>query len=286
MQLFNEQLNLLIKNALQEDIGDGDHSALSCIPANARGKAVLKIKQEGLLAGVEIAQRIFQYKEPSASFIAHKRDGDKMKYGESAFEIVASVHCILQCERLVLNCMQRMCGIATLTREYVEKLKGYKTKILDTRKTTPNFRLLEKEAVRIGGGVNHRMGLYDMIMLKDNHIDYCGGIEQAIERAYAYVQNSKPGLKIEVEARSIDDVKRVVKAGENKVFRIMLDNFTPEKISEALAYLNGRMETEASGGINLENITDYAKTGVDYISVGALIHQAKSMDLSLKAVTA
>ena len=284
MITFDEQLNLLIRNALQEDIGDGDHSALSCIPAGTKGKAVLKIKEEGILAGMEIAQKIFAYKEPSAAFALFKKDGDSMKYGEIAFEVIASVHTILQCERLVLNCMQRMSGIATLTSTYTEKLKGYKTKVLDTRKTTPNFRLLEKEAVRIGGGMNHRMGLYDMIMLKDNHIDYCGGIEKAIERAHAYVQNIKPGLKIEVETRSIEDVKKVVAVGKGKVFRLMLDNFTPEQISDALPLINGDMETEASGGINLGNIQAFAATGVDYVSVGALIHQAKSLDLSLKAV--
>ncbi len=285
MLSFDEQLNLLIRNALQEDIGDGDHSALSCIPAGTKGKAVLKIKEEGILAGMDIAQKIFAYKEPSASFVLLKNDGDTMKYGEIAFEVVASVHTILQCERLVLNCMQRMSGIATLTSTYTKKLKGYKTKVLDTRKTTPNFRLLEKEAVRIGGGLNHRMGLYDMIMLKDNHIDYCGGIEKAIERAHDYVQNIKPGLKIEVETRTIEDVKKVMAVGKGKVFRIMLDNFNPEQISAALTLINGEMETEASGGINLGNIQAYAATGIDYVSVGALIHQARSLDLSLKAVT-
>jgi len=284
MLSFDEQLNLLIRNALQEDIGDGDHSVLSCIPAGTKGKAILKIKEEGILAGIDIAQKIFTYKEPSASFVLFKKDGDAMKYGEIAFEVIASVHTILQCERLVLNCMQRMSGIATLTSTYTEKLKGYKTRVLDTRKTTPNFRLLEKEAVRIGGGINHRMGLYDMIMLKDNHIDYCGGIEKAIERAHAYVQNIKPALKIEVETRTIEDVKKVIAVGKGKVFRIMLDNFTPGQISTALPLINGEMETEASGGINLGNIQAYAATGVDYVSVGALIHQAKSLDLSLKAV--
>ena len=206
-----------------------------------------------------------------------------MIFGEKAFEVEASVHTILQCERLVLNCMQRMSGIATLTKQYTDKLKGYKTRLLDTRKTTPNFRLLEKEAVRIGGGVNHRFGLYDMIMLKDNHIDYCGGIEKAIKKAYEYVQTKKPGLKIEVETRSIEDVKKVIAIGKGKVFRIMLDNFTPEQITEALQLIKEDFETEASGGINLDNIEEYAKTGVDYVSVGALIHQARSLDLSLKA---
>ena len=274
---------------MKEDVGDGDHSSLSCIPADARGKAVLKIKQDGILAGMEIAKKVFAYKEPGSVFSAYKKDGDKMIFGDKAFEVEASVHTILGCERLVLNCMQRMSGIATLTREYSDKLTGYKTRLLDTRKTTPNFRLLEKEAVRIGGGVNHRFGLYDMIMLKDNHIDYCGGIERAIEKAYNYVVTKKPGLKIEVETRSIDDVKRVVAMGKEKVFRIMLDNFKPEQIEEAILLIKEDpvatgFETEASGGINLDNIEEYAKTGVDYISVGALIHQAKSLDLSLKAV--
>ena len=205
-----------------------------------------------------------------------------MHAGENAFEVIASVHTILQCERLVLNCMQRMSGIATLTHQYSNRLKGYATRLLDTRKTTPGFRLLEKEAVRIGGGYNHRMGLYDMIMLKDNHIDYCGGLERAIERAYTYVQQVKPGLKIEVETRTLDEVKRVVAFG--KVNRIMLDNFTPEQLSQALKIINHQFETEASGGITLDNIVAYAQTGVDYISVGALIHHAVSLDLSLKAV--
>lgn len=280
---FEEQLQHLVDEALKEDVGDGDHSALSCIPADARGKAVLKIKQDGILAGVAVAEKIFIYKERAAVFTAFKKDGDEMKYGERAFEVEASVHTILQCERLVLNCMQRMSGIATLTKQYTDKLKGYKTRLLDTRKTTPNFRLLEKEAVRIGGGVNHRFGLYDMIMLKDNHIDYCGSIEKAIERAAEYVRDKKPGLKIEVETRSVDDVKRVVAVGKGKIFRIMLDNFDPEQIKKALQYIGDDFETEASGGINLENIEAYAKTGVDFVSVGALIHQAKSLDLSLKA---
>lgn len=283
---FDKQLFHLIDEALQEDIGDGDHSTLSCIPADAKGKAVLKIKQDGILAGVEVAQKIFEYKDPQSVFIAHKSDGDKMAFGEKAFEVDASVHTILQCERLVLNCMQRMSGISTLTKEYTDRLKGYKTRLLDTRKTTPNFRLLEKEAVRIGGGVNHRFGLYDMIMLKDNHIDYARGIEKAIDRAYEYVRTKKPDLKIEVETRNIEDVKTVVAIGKGKVFRIMLDNFTPEQIAEAVLLIKEDFETEASGGINMDNIEEYAKTGVDYVSVGALIHQAQSLDLSLKAVLA
>jgi len=281
---FDEQLLHLVDEALKEDTGDGDHSTLSSIPAEAKGKAVLKIKQDGILAGMQVAGKIFWYKEPSSLFTPFKQDGDKMEYGEKAFEVETSVHTILQCERLVLNCMQRMSGIATLTKQYSDKLQGYKTKLLDTRKTTPNFRLLEKEAVRIGGGVNHRFGLYDMIMLKDNHIDYCGGIEKAIEKAAEYVRIKKPGLKIEVETRSMEDVKKVIAVGKGKVFRIMLDNFKPEQIKEAVELIKEDFETEASGGINLENIEEYAKTGVDYVSVGALIHQAQSLDLSLKAV--
>lgn len=281
---FEQQLHHLIDEALQEDVGDGDHSTLSCIDSGARGKAVLKIKQEGILAGVDVARRIFQYKEPESVFSAFKKDGDAMKFGEVAFEVETRIHTILQCERLVLNCMQRMSGIATLTKQYTDRLIGFKTRLLDTRKTTPNFRLLEKEAVRIGGGIKHRFGLYDMIMLKDNHIDYCGGIEKAIEKASEYVRTKKPGLKIEIEARNMDDVNKVVAAGKGKVFRILLDNFDPAAITEALKVIGSDFETEASGGINLDNIQEYAETGVDYVSVGALVHQARSLDLSLKAV--
>ena len=282
MSKFDEQLQLLVLNALQEDIGDGDHTTLSCIPPDARGKAVLHIKQDGILAGMEIAERILKIKEPTASFTAYKQDGDVMRDGEEAFVAEATVYTILQCERLILNCMQRMSGIATLTRQYVDKLQKYKTRVLDTRKTTPNFRLLEKEAVRIGGGLNNRFGLYDMMLLKDNHIDYAGSIEVAIEKASAYRQAHKPQLKIEVETRNLDEVRRVLAIG--MVDRIMLDNFTPRQLSEALHLIGERFETEASGGIHLGNIEDYARTGVDYVSVGALIHQARSLDLSLKAV--
>ena len=281
---IDERLHRLIDAALREDVGDGDHSTLCCIPSDAKGKAVLKIKQDGILAGCEVAEKIFRYKQPSVNFVRYKNDGDEMKYGDVAFELETYIHTILQCERLVLNCMQRMSGIATLTKQYTDKLKDYKTRLLDTRKTTPNFRLLEKEAVRIGGGINHRFGLFDMIMLKDNHIDYSGGLEPAINNAYQYVQQYRPDLKIEVETRSIEDVKKVKEIGKGKVYRIMLDNFTPQKITEALKIINGEFETEASGGINLENIQEYAETGVDYVSVGGLIHQAKSLDLSLKAV--
>jgi len=279
---FDEQLQFLVESALREDVGDGDHTTLSCIPPDARGKAVLKIKQDGILAGMEIAEKIFRLKEPSAVFTPFKQDGDIMRDGEDAFEAEASVHIILQCERLILNCMQRMSGIATLTRQYVDKLQKYKTRVLDTRKTTPNFRLLEKEAVRIGGGINHRFGLFDMILLKDNHIDYAGSLEKAIEKANAYRQAHRPHLKIEVETRNIEEVQRVLDVG--MVDRIMLDNFTPRQLSKALALIGEQYETEASGGINLTNVEDYARTGVDYVSIGALIHQARSLDLSMKAI--
>ena len=277
-----------VEQAFEEDLGDGDHSTLSCISATARGKAVLKIKQSAVIAGMDVAERIFLYKDPSAIFTAFVRDGDTVQAGEIAFEVESFAAVILQCERLVLNCMQRMSGIATLTREYVNLLEGSTTRLLDTRKTTPNFRLLEKEAVRIGGALNHRFGLYDMIMLKDNHIDFCGRIETAIDRAWQYVQQKKPLLSIEVETRSLAELVQVVQYGQHKVKRIMLDNFSPALLKQALEYIDsqvprGTFETEASGGMTKENIRDYAATGVDFISVGALIHQAQSIDLSLKA---
>lgn len=283
-EAFKLKLQHLVDEAIAEDVGTGDHSSLSCISNTEQGSAVLKIKQDGILAGVEVACFIFEYIEPGCGLQVFKRDGEPMFVGEKAFEVAAHEYTILKCERLVLNCMQRMSGIATLTNQYADKIKNYKTKLLDTRKTTPNFRLLEKEAVRIGGGVNHRFGLYDMIMLKDNHIDYAGGIEQAITKAYDYVKRNNLNIKIEVETRSIEDVKKVLEVGVGKVFRVMLDNYSPVKINEALQLINGVFETEASGGINLQNIESYAATGVDYVSVGALIHQAKSLDLSLKAV--
>jgi nicotinate-nucleotide pyrophosphorylase (carboxylating) len=279
--IYEEQVNELIKNALAEDLGDGDHSSLACIVPGTHGKAILKIKEKGILAGMTVAEKIFAYSDMSSVIKKFKQDGELMQPGEIAFEVEAKIYDILTCERLVLNCMQRMCGIATLTRKYVDKLKDYHTKLLDTRKTTPNFRILEKEAVRIGGGFNHRFGLYDMILLKDNHIAYCGGIEQAITNAWLYVQKYKPGLKIEVETRNIEDVEKVLRTG--RVNRIMFDNFSPQQVTEALSIINGRYETEASGGINYENIESYAATGVDFISSGAIIHQARSLDLSLKA---
>lgn len=284
IQHFDEQLRRLVDAALQEDVGSGDHSTLCCIPASARGRAVLKIKQAGVLAGVAVAEQIFRYKVPRLQFDRIKNDGENMQSGDTAFTLEAPVHTILQCERLVLNCMQRMSGIATLTRTYTDRLKGYKTKLLDTRKTTPNFRLLEKEAVRIGGGVNHRFGLFDMIMLKDNHIDYAGGLEAAISRAHDYVVRYHPQLKIEVETRSLEDVETVLRIGKGKVLRIMLDNFKPDAVATAVKLIGDDFETEASGGINLYTIEAYAATGVTYVSVGGLIHQAQSLDLSLKAV--
>lgn len=270
-----------IEAALLEDVGPGDYSTLACINADAKGKAVLKIKEDGIIAGLDIAKDIFDFLEPGTAFTFFKKDGDRVNNGEIAFEVNARVHTILKAERLALNCMQRMSGIATLTSQYVDLVKGYPAKILDTRKTTPLFRSLEKEAVRIGGGVNHRMGLYDMVMLKDNHIDFCGGIQKAIEQTYTYLQHNGLNLKIEVETRSIDDVKQVLATG--KVDRIMLDNYTPAMMEEAVNLIAGRYETEASGGITLTNIVEYARTGVDFISVGALTHHAVSMDLSLKA---
>jgi nicotinate-nucleotide pyrophosphorylase (carboxylating) len=279
--LFIVDTRTFISEALKEDVGSGDYSTLASIPAEARGKAILKVKEDGVLAGMELAQGIFHFLEPEAAFTLHKKDGDRVKSGDIAFEVSAGVHTILKAERLSLNCMQRMSGIATLTAQYVEKLGDYKTKILDTRKTTPLFREYEKEAVRIGGGHNHRMGLYDMIMLKDNHIDYCGGIEKAIRKTNEYLHANGLDLKIEVETRSLEDVKKVMETGG--VHRIMLDNYTPEMLRDAVQLIGGRYETEASGGINLSNIESYAATGVDYVSAGAIIHHAVSLDLSLKA---
>lgn len=275
------QRKAFIEAALAEDIGNGDHSTLASIPADAKGAAVLKIKDDGIIAGVDLAQDIFEFLEPGAEFTMNKKDGDKVMKGEMAFEVTAKVHTILQAERLVLNSMQRMSGIATLTAQYVDKIKGYNSKVLDTRKTTPLFRAHEKEAVRIGGGFNHRMGLYDMVMLKDNHIDFCGGIAKAIERTNEYLRKNALNLKIEIETRTLNDVSEVLRVGG--VHRIMLDNFTPQELEKALSLIEGKYETEASGGITLETIESYARTGVDFISVGALIHQARSLDLSLKA---
>jgi len=275
-------LTQLIRNALAEDIGNGDHSTMACIPPTAKGKAQLRIKEPGLLAGMEVAEKIFRLLDMFTVFTPFKQDGDLMQPGENAFEVEAAVHTLLMAERLVLNCMQRMSGIATLTHQYVSKLQGYHTRLLDTRKTTPNFRLLEKEAVRIGGGVNHRMGLYDMVMLKDNHIDFAGGITAAVNKTQDYLKQRNLQLQIEVETRNLDDVREVLAVGG--IHRIMLDNFKPEQITQALDLIKGRYETEASGGITLDNIEAYAKTGVDFVSAGAVIHHAVSLDLSLKAI--
>lgn len=271
-----------IEAALQEDLGNGDFSTLASIDKNAKGKAVLKIKDEGILAGMDVAEAIFKHLEPSCTIIRKMKDGDKIQQGDIAFEMEASAHTILSGERLTLNCMQRMSGIATLTHQFVQKIQHTNAKVLDTRKTTPGFRMLEKAAVKIGGGENHRFGLYDMIMLKDNHIDFCGGIAQAILKTKSYLEANNLSLKIEVETRSINDIKIVMETGY--VDRIMLDNFSPEMMQEGIDLINGQYETEASGGINLDNILTYAETGVDYISIGALTHQAQSLDLSLKAV--
>jgi nicotinate-nucleotide pyrophosphorylase (carboxylating) len=271
-----------IRTALEEDIQEGDHSTLACIDADKKGKAILKIKEDGILAGVEMAQQIFCYIEPESTITIFKKDGDEVRAGDIAFEVNAKVHTILKAERLVLNIMQRMSGIATLTNQYVKKISEFPAKVLDTRKTTPNFRWFEKRAVVLGGGHNHRFGLYDMIMLKDNHIDYAGGIERAIDKTVNYLKATNRSLKIEVEARTIDDVKAIIAHGG--VDRIMLDNFSPETLAEALQLIDHKVETEASGGITLDTIVDFARTGVDFISAGAIIHHAVSMDLSLKAL--
>ena len=270
-----------IQAALAEDVGAGDYSTLASIDAAAKGKAVLKIKENGIIAGVNLAKDIFLFLEAEAVFTPFKKDGEVVSSGEIAFEVSTSIHTILKAERLALNCMQRMSGIATLTNEYVQLLKGFKTKILDTRKTTPLFRAYEKQAVLIGGGQNHRMALYDMVMLKDNHIDFCGGITAAVHKTNEYLKAKQLNLKIEVETRTLADVEEVLSVGN--VHRIMLDNFSPEDAAKAVVLINGRFETEASGGINKTTIVDYAKAGVDFISVGAIIHHAVSMDLSLKA---
>ncbi len=265
----------------KEDIREGDHTTLSTIPKEASGRAVLHVKQEGIIAGIAVAERVFKRFDPQSRVNTFMEDGDSIRVGDRVFEVEGSVHTILQCERLVLNIMQRMSGIATSTREYVQLLEGTGTRILDTRKTTPGFRLLEKEAVRLGGGVNHRFGLYDMIMIKDNHIDFAGGIEEAIQGTLLYLEQNKMDLRIVVETRSLADVEEVLRLG--KVHRIMLDNFSTAKTREAVALIDGRLETESSGGITRDTIRDYAECGVDYISVGALTHQVKSLDLSLKA---
>jgi nicotinate-nucleotide pyrophosphorylase (carboxylating) len=275
-------LKEFIHNALEEDIGEGDHTSLACIPDNAMGKAHLLVKQDGVLAGVELAQQIFRQFDPELKFHLILEDGEKVTNGDIAFTIEGRSRSILTTERLVLNCMQRMSGIATLTNEMVSLLEGLNTKILDTRKTTPGFRMLEKWAVRIGGGENHRVGLYDMIMIKDNHIDFTGGINEAINAAHDYLNTRDKNLKICIEARSLDDIEQIMNNG--KVDRIMLDNFKPSLMKDAISLINHQFETEATGGITKDTLRTYAESGVDYISVGAITHSAGSLDLSLKAI--
>lgn len=274
-------LDQIIINALKEDIGDGDHSSLACVPENATGKAKLIIKDTGIIAGIELAQRIFSLYDPELQIEVFIQDGSFVQPGQIAFEVTGKSRSILATERLVLNFMQRMSGIATQTNAIVKKIEGLNTKLLDTRKTTPGIRLLEKWAVKIGGGHNHRFALYDMIMLKDNHIDYAGGIEQAITRTNNYLKGNNKDLKIEVEVRNREELEQVLAVGQ--VDRIMLDNFTPSDIKEALPSIPEQYETEASGGITIDNIREYAETGVDFISVGALTHSFRSLDMSLKA---
>ncbi len=272
----------IILNALKEDIGTGDHSTLSCVPETAQGSAQLLVKENGVLAGVEVAKRILFLFDPKLQMEQVLADGTAVKKGDIAFYLTGSSRSILTVERTLLNVMQRMSGIATQTSEIVQSVSGCNVKILDTRKTTPGFRFLEKMAVKIGGGENHRFGLYDMIMLKDNHIDYAGGIEAAILATHQYIKSNVLSLKVEIEVRNRAELDEVLRVG--KVDRIMLDNFTPNQLFEALKIIPSSFETEASGGITKENVIDYAKTGVNYISLGALTHSAKSLDLSLKAV--
>ena len=290
MKFNNSELNLQMTNDFEqlislwfaEDIGDGDHTTLSCIPSSAIGKSQLIIKENGVLAGVEIARRIFNAFDPELKMTVFINDGAEVKVGEVAFVVEGKIRSLLQTERLMLNIMQRMSGIATRTREYVTALKGTKTRVLDTRKTTPGLRLLEKEAVKIGGGVNHRIGLYDMILLKDNHVDFAGGIEKAIKRTHEYLKEKNKKLKIEIEVRNFDELSQVLTVGG--VDRIMLDNFTPENTRKAVEIIGGKYETESSGGITFDTLKEYAECGVDYISVGALTHSVKSLDMSFKAV--
>ncbi|MEP6613940.1 MAG: carboxylating nicotinate-nucleotide diphosphorylase [Mucilaginibacter sp.] len=275
-------IDKFITNSLNEDVGDGDHTSLATIPAGTQGKAKLLVKDEGILAGVELALEIFHIVDAGLKVSVFLNDGAKVKPKDVAFEVEGDARSILTAERLVLNCMQRMSGIATKTREIVDLLEGTNTKVLDTRKTTPGMRYLEKWAVRIGGGVNHRFGLYDMILIKDNHVDYSGGIRQAIENTQQYLINQNKKLAIEIEVRNMEELQQVLETGG--VNRILLDNFDLDTLREAVKIINGKFITEASGGITVDNIREYAACGVDYISVGALTHSVKSLDLSLKAV--
>ncbi len=271
----------LIKLAFAEDIGDGDHTTLCCIPADEMGKSKLLIKEAGVLAGVDMARRIFRAFDPELKMTVYIEDGAEVKPGDIAFVVEGKVQSLLQTERLMLNVMQRMSGIATVTRKYVKRLEGLHTRVLDTRKTTPGLRMLEKAAVKIGGGVNHRIGLFDMILLKDNHIDFAGGIENAITRAHEYLKEKGKNLKIEIEVRNMDELEEVMRVGG--VDRIMFDNFTPELTRKAVERIGGKYETESSGGITFDTLREYAECGVDFISVGALTHSVKGLDMSFKA---
>jgi nicotinate-nucleotide pyrophosphorylase (carboxylating) len=275
-------LDQIIENALKEDIGDGDHTSLATIPLNACGKAQLLIKENGILAGVDVAKKVFQQVDKELTMKIYLPDGSKIEKGNIAFEVEGRSVSILSAERLVLNFMQRMSGISTFTHKVVQQLEVLKTKVLDTRKTTPNLRLLEKYAVKIGGGENHRFGLYDMILIKDNHVDFAGGIENAIRATREYLANKGKDLKIEIEVRNFEEIRQVLSLGG--VHRIMLDNFNTLDLTKAVTMIAGKYETEASGGITIDNIRRYAETGVDYISVGALTHHISSLDMSLKAV--
>ena len=277
---FND-LERFISNAIQEDVGDGDHTSLACVPHDEINEATLLIKQEGILAGVQLAEMIFHHIDSELKLHFGMKDGDWVKDGDVVFTVKGSARSILKSERLVLNCMQRMSGIATKTKYFVDQVKDFKSKILDTRKTTPGFREIEKWAVKIGGGKNHRFGLYDMIMIKDNHIDYSGGIQNAITRTNEYLSSIKKDLKIEIEARNLLEVKEILEVGN--VHRIMLDNFSFDDLRTAIQWIDEKYETEASGGINEDSVAQYAACGVDYISVGALTHQIESLDMSLKA---
>lgn len=276
------EMKEFVKLAILEDIKDGDHSALACIPDNAIGKAKLLIKAEGILAGVEEAKYIIMEFDSNAIFTPFLNDGDSVKFGDVAFHIECSSRALLGAERLILNVMQRMSAVATLTAKYVKAVEGLPTKILDTRKTTPLLRFLEKKAVLIGGGTNHRFGLYDMIMLKDNHIDLAGGIEKAITKTQEYLKSTGKVLKIEIETRNLDEVKEVLKVGG--IHRIMLDNFSFEDLKKAVQLIGGTYETESSGGVNLNTVRQHAECGVDFVSVGAITHSVHNMDLSLKAI--
>ncbi len=277
-----DNLDELIRLWFAEDIGDGDHTTLSCIPDTAMGKSQLIIKEKGILAGVEVAKRIFAAFDPELKMTQFLHDGDEVNVGEIAFVVEGKIQSLLQTERLMLNIMQRMSGVATRTAEYVKLLEGTKTRVLDTRKTTPGLRLLEKEAVKIGKGVNHRIGLFDMILLKDNHVDFAGGIDKAILRAKEYCKEKNKDLKIEIEVRNFDELEQVMKVGG--VDRIMLDNFSPENTRKAVEIVGGKYEIESSGGITFDTLREYAECGVDFISVGALTHSVKSLDMSFKAV--